>query len=119
MTLPCQLHSGINLRHGVSGMASRLPGLLAPIIASLLILGVVGAELPELLLLVDNTSNDFVLQKTGRGGGTPRLAVTTNVILPLNTNCFGRCSFHCDAADIFRTALISSEIFLLHSALRL
>ena len=84
-------------------MASRRYGwarLLSPIIASLLILSAVGAELPELLSLVDNTSNDFVIQKTGPGGATSRLAVTLHAILPPDTTCFGAPAFNCNAATV-------------------
>ena len=40
--------------------------ILLAAVASLLVLGIVGAELPELLSLVDNTSNDFMVRKIGR-----------------------------------------------------
>jgi len=122
MPLPFQLRSCIKRCHGVSEMASRRYGwarLLSPIIASLLILSAVGAELPELLSLVDNTTNDFVIQKTGPGSGTSRLAVTLPAILPPDTKCLGAPAFNCDAATVFRTAIISSELFLLHSVLRI
>src|SRR5215469_5175449 len=119
MPLPFQLHSCIKLCHGVSEMASRRYGwarLLSPIIASLLILSAVGAELPELLSLVDNTSNDFVIQKTG--GTTSRLAVTLPAILAPDTKCLGAPAFNCNAATVFRAAIISSELSLLHPVLR-
>lgn len=103
----------------MAGKRNGWRGLLCPIVASLLILGAVGAELPELLSLVDNTSNDFVIQKTCSVGTSPRLAVALHVIFPLHTKCLGCRAFDCDSANIFRAAVVSSEVFLLHSVLRL
>ena len=103
-------------------MATRRHGctrLLAPIIASLLVLGAVGAELPELLSLVDNTSTDFVIQKISRVGTTPRLTATTHAILPPDPNFFGCRTSDYGAATVLAIAAISSELSLLYSVLRI
>lgn len=92
--------------------------LLIAVLASLLILGIFSAELPELLSLLDNTSNDFVVRKVSRGECAPRLTMASHgSVLLVMANSGG--SRHADFAAAFVGAeVISSELFVLHSVLR-
>jgi hypothetical protein len=87
-------------------------------IAGLLILGIIGAEVPELLSLVDNTSNDFVVRKIDKGGGAPALAIATNASPLLDTKHFGRDPWANGAGIFLGADVISCDLFLLHSVLR-
>lgn len=91
--------------------------ILFPVVASLLVLGIVGAELPELLSLVDNTSNDFMVRKVGREGARPFAAASHGSLLPdtRNLDCGTRTY---GAAAVLGTELVSFDLFVLHSVLR-
>ena len=116
MRLPFKTRRRINGR--MSNRRHNRAGLLVPILMGLLILGIVGAELPELLSLVDNTSNDFVVRKIGQGAGTARLAIAVHAsALPDTRHFLGDTSANRLATFVGRE-LISSELFLLHSVLR-
>jgi hypothetical protein len=54
---------------------SMLGRLLFSFAVCLLLCGIVFAEIPELLSLTDNVSNDFTIRKTGRRGCTTTLGV--------------------------------------------
>lgn len=47
--------------------------MLVPIIVGLLLCGLMAVELPELLSLTDNTSNDFTVRQAPAPQGTPNL----------------------------------------------
>jgi len=116
MRLPLKARWRINGR--MSNRRHKRAGLLVPILMGLLIVGIVAAELPELVSLVDNTSNDFVVRKIGQGGGTPRLAVAVHAsALPDRKDFESNASANC-LATFVGSELISSELFLLHAALR-
>jgi hypothetical protein len=44
--------------------SSRFSRLLFPVVICLLLCGILSTEIPELLCLMDNTSNDFIVQQT-------------------------------------------------------
>jgi hypothetical protein len=93
--------------------ASRL---LLCVVASLLLIGIVAAEFPEFLTLVDDTSNDFVVRKADNGTCAATLA----------SQAFSRPElkyFDCDRCDESVINFVvaepgSSELFLMHSVLR-
>jgi len=87
-------------------------------VASLLILGILAAELPELLSLVDNTSNDFVIRKVGRAEYAPPLTAASYISLLPEMKHFGRAACAYGAADFVGAEAISSDLFVLHSVLR-
>ena len=93
--------------------------ILFPVIASLLLLGIVGAELPELLSLVDNnTSNDFMVRKVGRAeSARPFAAASHGSLLPDTRNLGCGTRTHGRAA-VLGTELVSFDLFVLHSVLR-
>ena len=92
--------------------------ILFPVVASLLLLGIVGAELPELLSLVDNTSNDFMVRKVGRAeNARPFAAASHGSLLPDARNLGCGTRTHGRAA-VLGTELVSFDLFALHSVLR-
>jgi len=91
---------------------------LVPVLGSLLILGILSAELPELMSLLDNTANDFVVRKIGRRESATRLALAGyDSVLPAVKHFeYDRCA---DPAVTFvRAKVASPELFVLHSVLR-
>jgi hypothetical protein len=92
--------------------------IVFPLLASLLVLGIVGAELPELLSLADNTSNDFMVRKVGRAEcARPLTAASHGSLLPDTKNCgCGMSSFR--AAAVFRAESVSFDLLALNSVLR-
>jgi hypothetical protein len=93
-------------------------GLLAPLVASLLILGMVAAELPELLSLVDDTSNDFVVQNASHGSSTSTAVASSHCGLTLEAKNYGPEARQEGAAGFVPTEVVTSELFLLYSVLR-
>jgi hypothetical protein len=93
-------------------------GLLAPLVASLLILGIVATELPELVSLVDDTSNDFVVRNASHKECAPAFTSPSHSFLQPEINHF-RFDARQERATSFVVAeLDPSELFLLHSVLR-
>ena len=92
--------------------------ILFPVIASLLLLGIVGAELPELLSLVDNTSNDFMIRKVGRAESAPPFAAASHGSLLPDTRSLGCGTRTQGRAAVLGTELVSFDLFALHSVLR-
>jgi hypothetical protein len=93
-------------------------GFMAPLVASLLILGIVAVELPELVSLVDDTSNDFVVRKAGHGENASTVTAPTHSLLTLEAKYFGCAGRHEYAPDFVVAEVVASELFLLHSVLR-
>jgi hypothetical protein len=62
--------------------------MLVPIIVGLLLCGLITAELPELLSLTDNTSNDFTVRKAPTPQGTPNPSAVSHNSSRLNTEGF-------------------------------
>ena len=91
--------------------------LLISVVATLLLLGVVAAEFPELLSLVDDTTNDFVVRKAGHGDAptltAPSHSVPRSEIKPFSGDALGE-----SASGFVFAEAAPSELFLLHSVLR-
>jgi len=92
--------------------------ILFPVIASLLLLGIVGAELPELLSLVDNTSNDFMVRKVGRAESARPFAAASHGSLLPDTRSLGCGTRTQGRAAVLGTELVSFDLIALHSVLR-
>jgi hypothetical protein len=92
--------------------------MLVPIIASMLLCGIVAAEFPELLSLVDNVSNDFTIRKAGSAECAPMLRAANHKPIPLNRKD-SEYGTHIRWAATFGDAKPpSSELFVFHSVLR-
>lgn len=91
--------------------------VLIGIAASLLIFGILVAELPELFSLVDNTSNDFTIRKMARVECAATLGITAEQPLPLDVNKrkHDGCAW---SADSFVRAGMSPDLLVLYSVLR-
>jgi hypothetical protein len=97
---------------------SLLGRLLLSFAVCFLLCGIASAEIPELLSLIDNTSNDFMISSADRRECTPSVSVGIPKSLPLNSQNF-ECGAWTHCAPTFVGAeTISSELFLLHSDLR-
>jgi hypothetical protein len=91
--------------------------LFVSLLASLLILGVVAAELPELFSLVDDTSNDFVVRKASHGDAPTVNAPSHSSHQPGIRHILSDARDEC-AAGFVVAQPVPSELFLLHSVLR-
>lgn len=92
--------------------------LLVAVAASVFLLGIVATELPELLTLSDNTSNDFAMRKAGSAECASMLSTANHRPMSLNMKDseYGtdiRCA---PALEDPKPA--SSDLFFLHSVLR-
>ena len=97
---------------------SRSIKWLVPVVATLLIVGIFTAELPELVSLLDNTSNDFVTRKVSRGERAPTLTMASHGAVLPDTKPPGyerRAGF---VATFVGPEAISSDLLVLHSVLR-
>jgi hypothetical protein len=102
-------------------MASRRiasAGLLAPLVASLLILGIVAIELPELVSLVDDTSNDFVARNASHGECAPACTSPSHSFLHPEIDHFRFDERQERATSFVVDEVGPSELILLHSVLR-
>jgi len=92
--------------------------LLVAVAASLFLLGIVAVELPELLTLTDNTSNDFAMRKAGVAEFASMLSTSSHRPLPLNMKGpeYGTDIRWSPALENPKPA--SSDLFSLHSVLR-
>jgi len=90
--------------------------LLFSSVVCLLLCGIVSAELPELLSLTDNTSNDFTIRKAGSQECTSTLRATIHKSVPLDNF---ECGADTHSAVIFVVAeTIFSDLLAPHSVLR-
>ena len=88
------------------------------LLVCVLLCGIVSSELPELLSLADNTSNDFTFRKGGGQECTSTLSAAVHKSVPLdtkNSEC-GPCT-NC-APTLMATETVSYDLFVLHSVLR-
>jgi len=92
--------------------------ILLPVVASLLILGIVGAEIPELLSLVDNTFNDFMVRKVGRAECARPLAPASPSSLLPDTRNLGCGTRTHGLATVVGAESVSFDLVVLHSVLR-
>jgi len=97
---------------------SILGRLLFTFAVCLLLCGIVSVEIPELLSLTDNASNDFTIRKTGKQECKPTLRAAIHKSVPPDTKNFESAPrIHC--ASIFVGAeTISMDLFVLYSVLR-
>jgi len=92
--------------------------LLIAVAASVFLLGIIATEIPELLALSDNTSNDFAMRKVGATEFASILRAANQRLLPLNMTGpeYGT---EIRRAPIFEDSKpASSDLFFLHSVLR-
>ena len=92
--------------------------LLVAVAASVFLLGIVATELPELLTLSDNTSNDFAMRKAGTAEFASMLSTANHTLLPLNMKGpeYGADIRWAPALEDPKPA--TSDLFCLHSVLR-
>jgi hypothetical protein len=97
---------------------SILDRLLLSLAGCFLLCGIASAEIPELLSLIDNTSNDFTISNAGRQQCTPTLSERTSNSVPLDTQNFA-CGArpHC-ASTVVGAETTSSDLFALYSNFR-
>jgi hypothetical protein len=91
---------------------------LVTALASVLVCGIVVAELPELLSLTDNTSNDFTIRKPN-SSVSPVLQSAKNVrkaTTDLNDSSHG--SFVLHQGTFEKAELVPTFLLYLHSILR-
>lgn len=92
--------------------------MLVPVIACMLLCGIVAAELPELLSLADNTSNDFTIQKTGSGECAPMLSAANHELIPADKKDPESGTHPRQAATLGRAKPPSPELVALYAVLR-
>jgi hypothetical protein len=91
--------------------------LLVAVAASVFLLGIVATELPELLTLSDNTSNDFAFRNAGPAECTSILNTANHCPVPLNMkDSEYSTDIRCTAA--LEDAAPPSSDLCLHSVLR-
>jgi hypothetical protein len=97
---------------------SILGRLLLSLAVWFLLCGIASAEIPELLSLIDNTSNDFTISEAGRQQCTPTLSEGTSNSVPLDKQNF-ECGAHPHCSPtVVGAATISSDLFVLYSDFR-
>lgn len=92
--------------------------LLVPIIVGLLLCGVIAAELPELLSLTDNTSNDFTLRKSPAPQGAQNLRAASNNAGRVNTEVFADNQQFGRTAAFDEVKRVSPNLFVVLCTLR-
>ena len=92
--------------------------MLITITVSALFCGIVTAELPELLSLEDNTSNDFAMCKAGSAECGSTLSAVNHGPIRLNVEDSECGTGIRRAASFGGTKPKSSDLFVLHSVLR-
>jgi hypothetical protein len=97
---------------------SILGRLLLSLAVCFLLCAIASAEIPELLSLIDNTSNDFTISKAGREQCTPTLSEGTCNSVPLDKQNF-ECGAHPHCAPtVVGAETMSSDLFVLYSDFR-
>ncbi len=98
---------------------TRIGRILVTAVAVLLLCGIVAAELPELLSLTDDTTNDFSLRNTNTLVSPVRLNAHRPVaMVDPDANPAGAHFFLLRVNPFDPAALTPSELFLLYSVLR-
>ena len=92
--------------------------LLVAVAASVFLLGIVATELPELLTLSDNTSNDFALRKADSAECASMLSTANHRPMPLNMKDSEYGTDICCAPALEDPKPASPDLFFLHSVLR-
>ena len=103
-------------------MARRLASfgkILVPALALLLLCGIAAAEIPELLSLTDNTSNDFSVCKADPLVLSVRFEASRgNPVVDSDSNASAHDFLFSHLNPFDQAILVPSEQFLLHSVLR-
>jgi hypothetical protein len=87
-------------------------------VVSLLLCGIIAAELPELLTLTDNTSNDFTICKISSSRLSNAQSVQNLQKAAMDLNKPSRSSLFVHLRFFVKAQLISALLFILHSILR-
>jgi len=87
------------------------------LVVCVLLCGIVSSELPELLSLTDNTSNDFTIRKASGRECTPTLSASIHKSAPLDTKN-SECSSCAHCAPMLVATETVSDLLVLHSVLR-
>jgi len=97
---------------------SILGRLLFSSAVCLLLVAFLAAEVPELLSLTDETSNDFTVRKASGREVTPTLSAVIQRSANLDTENFDHKGCACDARIFRDTEIVFSDLFVLHSVFR-
>jgi hypothetical protein len=97
---------------------SRFSRLLFPVVICLLLCGILSSEIPELLCLMDNTSNDFTVQQTISGESGRVLRVTMPVATPIAVRLAEHEEMQFWTVTKEGSSLEHLGLFILHSILR-
>ena len=84
----------------------------------LLLGAIVAAEVPELLCLTDETSNDFTVRKASGREVITTLSAAIQRSVILDTENFEHKGCACDARIFRGTEIVFSDLFVLHSVFR-
>jgi hypothetical protein len=107
---------------GCNGMArrrTRIGGVVAQVIVFLLLCGIVGGEFPELLSLIDNTSNDFTVRKTNSMvSSLPRDAGRYGRVSNVGPNIAAHDGTFSRFSPFEKAELVPSDVSILYSILR-
>jgi hypothetical protein len=92
--------------------------MLLPVIAGMLLCGCVAAELPELLSLADNTSNDFTIRQPGSRECASMLSAANHELISADMKDpeFGTHLRH--SATLRRANHLSPELVVLYVVFR-
>jgi|SRR5215469_2285820 len=96
---------------------SILGRLCFSILVCSLLCGVVSAELPELLSLTDNTSNDFTISKPSGRELIPKLSTAIHESASYAKNPVYFALSHSERTFV-STGTVSADVFVLYSVLR-
>jgi hypothetical protein len=87
-------------------------------VVSLLLCGITAAELPELLTLTDNTSNDFTICKISSSRLSNAQSVQNVQKAAIDLNNPSHSSLFLHLGPFVKAELIPALLFILHSILR-
>jgi len=94
-------------------------GVVAQVIVFLLLCGIVGGEFPELLSLIDNTSNDFTVRKTNSTvSPLPRDAGRYGRVSDVEPNSAAHDGTFSRFSPFEKAELVPSDVSILYSILR-
>jgi hypothetical protein len=91
--------------------------MLIGIAAGLLIFGILVAEVPELLSLMDNTSNDFTIRKAAHVECAATPGIAAERPLPFDVNKWKRDGWAWSADSVVRAGM-PPDLLTLYSVLR-
>lgn len=98
---------------------TRTGGVVAQVIVFLLLCGIVGGEFPELLSLIDNTSNDFTVRKTNSMVSfLPRDASRHDRVSDLEPTIAAHDGTFSRFSPFEKAELVPSDVSILYSILR-